>query len=110
MLLKEVRARIGLIRPKLLEMTWIDGLYLYGAEVVDQTYLTQLRFIVLFHGLRLSSAQRKARQQLHELLHAVLPLHLSVQLAGTPGLAELLQEGNPAATALLGHTEMVFTR
>jgi hypothetical protein len=93
-----------------MEMTWIDGLYLYGAELVEQPYLTHLKFIVLFHGLRLPAAQRNAQQQLHELLHAVLPLDLSVQLAGTPGMAELLQEGNPAATALLGHTEMVFTR
>jgi hypothetical protein len=110
MLIKEVRARLGLIRQKLLEMTWIDGIYIYGPELVDQQYLTQLKFIVFFHGLRSTAAQRSAQQELHELLHAVLPLKLNIQLAGTPGMAELLEDGNPAAVALLGHTETVFAR
>jgi hypothetical protein len=108
--MKEVRARLGLIRQKLLEMTWIEGIYLYGAELVDQQYLTQLKLIVFYTGLRTPAAQRSAQQELQELLHAVLPLELSIQLAGTPGMAELLEEGNPAAIALLGHTETVFAR
>lgn len=109
--LKEVRARLGLIQAQLAELPWLQGLYLYGSNVVeDPAALRRASFIVTQSGLRGSAAVREAGRELEELLGAVLPIQLDLQIVDTPAVGELLTEENPAAIALLGHAEAVFVR
>lgn len=108
--MKEIRARLGLIQSKLEEMAWLEGLYMHGAELLEQPLLKRLGFIVLYRGLTQAPKRRAAQDQLQELLKAVLPVELSLQFTSALGLGDLLQEGNPAAKALLGHAEAIYVK
>ena len=56
--MKGVRARLGLIQSKLAEMTWLEGLYMHGAELLEQPLLKRLGFIVLYRGLTQAPKRR----------------------------------------------------
>ena len=108
--LKEVRARLGLIAPQIGELEWLDGLYMYGAELLEVARLEQVDFIVVYKRLRSGSKIKAAEKELKELLGAVLPIDVELKMTGTLEIGRLLAEGNPAAQALLGHAETVYPR
>jgi hypothetical protein len=108
--LKEIRARLGLIAPQLGEIDWLEGLYLYGGELLAEERLERVDFIVVHKGIRSAARIKAADKQLRTLLAAVLPLEFDLKLTGTLEIGRLLGEGNPAAQALLGYSEAVFTR
>ena len=108
--LKEIRARLGLIGPQIGELEWLEGLYLYGAKMLDMPRLERVDFIVVYRGLRNAARLKAAETELQTLLAAVLPLDFELKFTGTLEIGRLLQEGNPAAQALLGYAESVFTR
>ena len=108
--LKEVRARLGLIGGQIADFDWLEGLYMYGPELVEAPRLERVDFIAVFRGLRNTSRLKSAEAELRELLAAVLPLDFDLKLTGTLEIGRLLDEGNPAAQALLGYAEAVFSR
>lgn len=107
--LKEVRARLGLIGPQIAELDWLEGLYLYGAALLEMPRLERVDFIVVYRGRRGAKRLKAAESELRTLLEAVLPLDFELN-TGTLEVGRLLSEGNPAAMAHLGHAEPVFTR
>lgn len=106
---KEIRARLGLIRPQIAALRWLDGLYLYGAALVKEPRLERVDFIVIYRGLRGAARLKSAEAELRELIAAVLPVEFDLN-TGSAGIGRLLGEGNPAAQAHLGYSEPVFTR
>jgi hypothetical protein len=77
---------------------------------VEEPRLERVDFIVVYRGLRSAARLRAAETELRELLAAVLPMEFDLKLTGTLEIGRLLGEGNPAAQALLGYAETVFTR
>ncbi len=106
---KEIRARLGLIGPQIAALRWLDGLYLYGAALLEKPRLERVDFIVIYRGLRSAARLKSAEAELRELIAAVLPVEFDLN-TGSPGIGRLLNEGNPAAQAHLGYSEPVFTR
>ncbi|MFQ5744065.1 MAG: hypothetical protein ACE5HV_10805 [Acidobacteriota bacterium] len=101
---------MGLIGPQLSEFSWLEGVYLHGASLIERPRLLHLNFIIVYRGLSRPAQRKAAHAQLIELLQAVLPVRLHVQFTGARGVARLLDENNPAAHALLGYAESVFVR
>ena len=108
--LKELRARLGLIAAQIGEFEWLEGLYMYGAELLEAKRLERVDFIVVYKRLRSAAKLKAAESDLRELLGAVLPIDFELKLTGTLEIGRLLAEGNPAAQALLGYAETVYPR
>ena len=107
--LKEVRARLGLIAPQLTELSWLDGIYIYGSELLKEPRLKRINFIIVYRGLRSASRLEAAEAELRMLITAVLPVEFNLS-TGKPVIGRLLAEGNPAVQAHLGYSEPVFDR
>ena len=107
--LKEVRARLGLIAPQLTELSWLDGIYIYGEELLKEPRLQRINFIIVYRGLRSASRLGAAEAELRMLITAVLPVEFNLS-TGTPVIGRLLAEGNPAVQAHLGYSEPIFDR
>ena len=107
--LKEVRARLGLIAPQLTELSWLDGIYIYGEELLKEPRLQRINFIIVYRGLRSASRLDAAEAELRMLVTAVLPVEFNLS-TGTPVIGRLLAEGNPAVQAHLGYSEPIFDR
>ena len=107
--LKEVRARLGLIAPQLTELSWLDGIYIYGEELLKEPRLQRINFIIVYRGLRSASRLGAAEAELRMLITAVLPVEFNLS-TGTSVIGRLLAEGNPAVQAHLGYSEPVFDR
>ena len=107
--LKAVRARLGLIAPQLTELSWLDGIYIYGAELLKEPRLKRINFIIVYRGLRSASRLEAAEAELRMLITAVLPVEFNLS-TGTPVIGRLFAEGNPAVKAHLGHSEPIFDR
>ena len=107
--LKEVRARLGLIAPQLTELSWLDGIYIYGEELLKEPRLQRINFIIVYRGLRSASRLDAAEAELRMLITAVLPVEFNLS-TGTPVIGRLLAEGNPAVQAHLGYSEPIFDR
>ena len=101
--LKEVRARLGLIAPQLTELSWLDGIYIYGEELLKEPRLQRINFIIVYRGLRSASRLGAAEAELRMLVTAVLPVEFNLS-TGTSVIGRLLAEGNPAVQAHLGHS------
>ena len=107
--LKEVRARLGLIAPQLTELSWLDGIYIYGEELLKEPRLQRINFIIVYRGLRSASRLGAAEAELRMLITAVLPVEFNLS-TGTSVIGRLLAEGNPAVQAHLGYSEPIFDR
>lgn len=107
--LKEVRARLGLIAPQLTELSWLDGIYIYGSELLKEPRLKRINFIIVYRGLRSASRLEAAAAELRMLITAVLPVEFNLS-TGTPVIGRLFAEGNPAVKAHLGYSEPIFDR
>jgi hypothetical protein len=107
--LKEVRARLGLIAPQLTELSWLDGIYIYGSELLKEPRLKRINFIIVYRGLRSASRLEAAEAELRMLITAVLPVEFNLS-TGTPVIGRLFAEGNPAVQAHLGYAEPIFDR
>ena len=107
--LKEVRARLGLIAPQLTELSWLDGIYIYGEELLKEPRLQRINFIIVYRGLRSASRLDAAEAELRMLITAVLPVEFNLS-TGTSVIGRLLAEGNPAVQAHLGYSEPIFDR
>ena len=107
--LKEIRARLGLIVPQFAALSSLDGIYLYGAELLEEPRLEHVNFIVVYRSLRSAVRLKAAEAELRILITAVLPVEFNLD-TGTPTIGRLLGEGNPAVQAHLGYSEPVFAR
>ena len=107
--LKEVRARLGLIAPQLTELSWLDGIYIYGEELLKEPRLQRINFIIVYRSLRSASRLGAAEAELRMLITAVLPVEFNLS-TGTSVIGRLLAEGNPAVQAHLGYSEPIFDR
>jgi hypothetical protein len=92
------------------DMGWLEALYLYGSNLGSAAGHRELRFMVIFKGLRQATQQRAAEKELDKLLKPVIPVRRRLDFLNNLKIILWVEQENPAFVAAFGQAIPIYVR
>lgn len=92
------------------DLRWLEALYLYGSNLGSAAGHRELRFMVIFKGLRQAAQQRAAEKELDKLLKPVIPVRRRLDFLHDLEIIVWVEQDNPAFAAAFGQAIPIYVR
>ncbi len=92
------------------DLGWLEALYLYGNNLGAAAGHRELRFMVIFKGLRQATQQRVAEKELDKLLKPAIPVRRRLELRPDLEIIQWIEQENPAFVAAFGQAIPIYVR
>lgn len=92
------------------DLRWLEALYLYGSNLGSAAGHRELRFMVIFKGLRQATQQRAAEKELDKLLKPVIPVRRRLDFLNDLEIIVWVEQDNPAFVAAFGQAIPIYVR
>ena len=110
MTVSEVMISLTTLADQWEDLAWMEALYLYGNHLDSADGHRELRFMVIFKGLRRAPQQKAAQKALDKILKPAVPVRRRLDFLDDLAIIQYIELENPAFVASFGQAIPIFVR